>query len=31
MTRDKFGLLTTSMFHMGVDMGIVILAIYKFN
>lgn len=29
ITRDKFGLLTTSLFHMGVDMGIVAMAIYK--
>lgn len=29
ITRDKFGWLTTSLFHMGVDLGIVAMAIYK--
>lgn len=29
ITRDKFGLLTTCLFHMGVDLGIVAMAIYK--
>ncbi|CAK75721.1 unnamed protein product (macronuclear) [Paramecium tetraurelia] len=29
ITRDKFGLLTTSLFHMGVDLGVVAMAIYK--
>ncbi|CAD8066644.1 unnamed protein product [Paramecium sonneborni] len=29
ITRDKLGLLTTALFHMGVDLGIVALAIYK--
>jgi hypothetical protein len=29
LTRDKIGLIATSLFHMGVDLGIVLLAIYE--
>ena len=29
ITKEKFGLLTTSLFHMGVDLGIVAIAVCK--